>query len=116
MPTSKLELMELLVDTIMGVPINSGNEQRTTQDRSALASYFYAPGAQVDASSITLAELLDDQPNLLSALAAFHEGVDNIATAQIIRQIASFLYDPTVSLDDAEHRTRRFLDYVYPVV
>jgi hypothetical protein len=116
MPTSKLELMELLVTTIMGLTGDDAKKQHPTQDRTAHSTYFDAPAAQVDTSNITLADLLGDQPNLLLALAASHEGADSVVSARVIRQIASFLCDPAVSIDVTEHRTRRFLDYVYPVV
>jgi hypothetical protein len=116
MPTSKLDLMELFEATIMAAQTDGAKRQRPRQNQATRSTYFDTPAAEVGASSTTLVELLGDQPDLLLALAASYESASGKVTGLIIREIATFLSDPSVNLDITEYRTRRFLDYVYPVV
>jgi hypothetical protein len=116
MATSKLDLLYLYTDTVLKVSsvkrVCGGDEDFRSPDES----YFSPPGQELVLPSSTLLDLLNGSPTLMSSLAKLYAAEEDKVSEKAILEIESFIVDPAVDLDMKEHRTRRLLDYVYPVV
>lgn len=110
MPSKNVELLEFFHQTFTAT-----GGGRTDAAKSG-SSVFEAPSPELQIESETLAGLLANESTLLAALASAGDSADTSDVSNAVALTLEYLEKNADHFALAETRTRRLLDFVYPVI